>query len=250
MTSKQPLNRIAETARAARDHVFSLATFWKRTVEVDGVKLTLDGASPRMRYVMFRGYESGDSSLALRHLTSTDRVLELGASVGFLALRCRKAFPTIAYCMVEANPDLSAIIRKNFELNGLLMGPLFSVAFGPNDGEVDFGISENFWSSSLLTRATESRRVRIPMLSLSTIVSQMTYTPNVLLMDVEGAETSLNVTDLKPFSKLMIEFHPKLTGEHAVRDIISALNKAGFYERDRDSATRYFERKIPEGLGG
>jgi FkbM family methyltransferase len=82
------------------------------------------------------------------------------------------------------------------------------VAVGPSDGSISFGISQNFWSSSALRRDNEAERLTVPMLSIPTIVSDLPFRPNVLIMDIEGAETSIPPNHFELFEKLIIEFHP------------------------------------------
>jgi hypothetical protein len=57
---------LLDVARDARDRLFAIITRSKQTTSVKGVELSLSDVSPRMRYVMCRGYESEDADLLAR----------------------------------------------------------------------------------------------------------------------------------------------------------------------------------------
>ncbi|MFC3324252.1 FkbM family methyltransferase [Mesorhizobium cantuariense] len=223
-----------------RDRGFEILTTGRKTVTVRDITLSLDGVSRRMRYVMARGYEAQDAALASRVLNRHDRVLEAGSAIGFMALNCMIDIGIEDYCMVEANPRLEASIRENFRLNGISLPVLKTVAVGPSDGSISFGISRNFWSSSALRRDNEAERLTVSMLSIPTIVSELPLKPNVLIMDIEGAETSIPPNHFEPFEKLIIEFHPKLTGPAEALELERDIISRGFTEFGRVGGTIAF----------
>jgi FkbM family methyltransferase len=231
---------ILEAIRSVRDLGFEILTIGKRTVTVRNITLSLDGVSRRMRYVMARGYEDQDAALASRFLNRHDKVLEAGSAIGFMALNCMIGIGIQDYCMVEANPHLEASIKENFRLNGISFPVLKTVAIGPSDGSISFGISRNFWSSSALRRDNEAERLTVPMLSIPTIVSELLFRPNVLIMDIEGAETSIPPNHFELFEKLIIEFHPKLTGPAEALELERNITRRGFTEFGRDGGTIAF----------
>lgn len=231
---------ILEAIRNIRDLGFEFLTIGKRTVTVRNITLSLDRVSRRMRYVMARGYEDQDAALASRFLSPHDKVLEAGSAIGFMALNCMIEIGIEDYCMVEANPRLEASMRKNFRLNGINPPVLKTVAIGPSDGTVSFGFSKNFWSSSALRRDNEADRLTVPMLSIPTIVSDLPFKPNVLIMDIEGAETTIPPNHFEPFEKLIIEFHPKLTGHAEALELERNITKRGFLEFGRVGGTIAF----------
>lgn len=228
------------TVRYIRDQAFSLATRHKKTVEVEGVTLSLEGVSPRMRYVMSNGYEAEDAHLAAKILTSNDSVLEAGSAIGFLAVYCSK-LGVKNYCCVEANGSLAPAIRRNFALNNLPAPRVISAAITADDGEIDFGIHKNFWSSSTLSRAG-ANFVKVPARSLPSIVAELPFTPNVLVMDIEGGEVSIPKTHFAMFDKIVIETHPKLVGADKIDTLLSAIEEMGFKEIGRIGGSRAYTR--------
>ncbi|MBO9378992.1 FkbM family methyltransferase [Sphingomonas histidinilytica] len=213
--------------RVARDYAWSALTFPINTAKISGVKLSLEGASPRMRYVIMRGYESGDAALAAKVLDASDTVLEAGAAIGFMALYCIKNLGIRQYHMVEANCAMEREIKANFHLNGVPCPSLSIAALAAQDGSVSFGVNRDFWSSSILERTGE-QRVTVPARSLPSLIAQLGYQPSALIIDIEGGETSIPLEHFALFQKIVIETHRKLVGHEAIDRLMHGLHQKGF----------------------
>ncbi|KAB2660451.1 MAG: hypothetical protein DVB32_05290 [Verrucomicrobia bacterium] len=124
------------------------------TVTIDGVTATTDPkwVSKAVRNGLFKEtYEEPERILTRGALTKGDRVLEVGGGVGFVSLICAKICGAENVLTYEANPSMQAVIKKNFELNGLTP-QLRSKAITSDGGEATFFISDNIISSSLYER--------------------------------------------------------------------------------------------------
>lgn len=219
------------------DRAFGWVTARKRTVDVQGVTLSLDDVSPRMRRHLCLGrYEEGEAHLARQALAPGDRVVEAGGAIGFIALYCMKRIGVRDYHMVEANPALLPLIRRNFALNGLDVPGITHAAVAAEDGTLSFGVSPDFWASSLDDRPGQTR-IEVPARSLPTILAGLPFRPNVLIMDIEGAEMSLPIEHFDPFEKVVLEAHPSVVGEPAVRSLVAALAARGLREVGRWGAS-------------
>lgn len=225
-----------ELARTARDRLFDAATRSRRTTFVDGIELSLDDMSARMRYVMCHGYESGDAQLASRIVDAHDSVLEAGSGIGFIALYCIRKLGVRNYTMVEANPGLAAIIRKNFDLNAVACPSIVTAAVAAQDGEVSFNVSPDFWASSALG-VQSGTRITVPALSIPTLLARMPYQPTTLVMDIEGSEADIPPVHFAPFRKIVMETHGRLVGTKRIDALLAGLEEAGFRRvaRNRDS---------------
>lgn len=230
-----------ELVREVRDHAFAAATVLKKTVEIEGVRLSLADVSPRMRFVMCRGYEKQDAELAAEILTPEDSVLEAGSAIGFLALFCIKRLGIRRYRMVEANPQMEPAIRRNFTLNGRSPPEITIAAVAAQDGEASFGVNRNFWSSSTVVRAGETR-ITVPARSLPSLVAEMGYQPTTLIMDIEGGEASIPHEHFNPFCKVVIETHRKLVGEGPIDRLLAALKADGFRQVGERGGSLAFTR--------
>ena len=229
-----------------RDQVTRAATFWMKEVNNGGVRLTLREASPRVRYGLVTGYELKDARLAHKVLARGDRVLELGSAVGFLALFCRKQLGIRDYAMVEANPRLIPLIEENFRLNGLRPRLLFNVVVGPEDGEASFGINRDYWSSSTVTRAHAAETLTLPQRSIPSLLAELPFKPNTLIIDIEGGEAAIPLDHWLLFDKIIGEFHERLVGEAAIERITDALLAAGYTLAGSDGRSRAYVRQ-PSG---
>lgn len=231
-----------EIIRTIRDRLFLIATAGKKTVNLNGLRFSVEDMSPRMRYVMFRGYEAGDAALALKHLGPGDSVLEAGGAIGYMALNCHKA-SILDYAIVEANPELLAVIDRNFALNDLPPPLKFNFAVAANDGELSFGISKNLWSSSILSRALEQKRITVKARSIPSLMEILPFKPNTLILDIEGGEAEIPTEHFAEFDKILIEVHPKLIGMEAAERVLDRIRSAGLSELDRDGGVVFFARK-------
>lgn len=230
-----------ESARLLRDLVFAALTSRRTYVEVEGVKLSLEGASPRMRYVMFRGYEAPAARLAMSVLAPDDRVLEIGAGTGFMAIVCSRRTGVQHYRMVEASPSMLPVIRGNFALNGASMPELVHAAVCERDGPLVFHVHRNFWSSSIIRREG-SRPVSVEGRSIPSLLREIPWTPTTLILDVEGCEADIPTSHFQPFRKLIMEIHPALIGDGRAADLLAGLTSAGFREVGREGWSYAFER--------
>ncbi|MFL5542304.1 MAG: FkbM family methyltransferase [Longimicrobiaceae bacterium] len=227
--------------REVRDHAFAPATAWKRTVEIEGVRLALDGVSPRMRYVMCAGYERAVALLARALLTRDDSILEAGAAIGFIAAYCMKVIGIRDYTAVEANPALLEAIRRNAALNGIAPPRIVHAAVCAADGEVSFGVNRNFWSSSTFPRPG-STSICVHGRSLPSLLAEMASRPTALIMDIEGSEAALPAEHFASFDKLIVEVHPGLAGKPAIALLLAGLREQGFHLVDRAGGSYAFAK--------
>ncbi len=227
-----------------RDRIVLAATFWKRQVVNDGVRLSLRDASPRMHFALVTGDELEDSRLARKVLNPTDRVLELGSSIGFMALLCQTQIGIEDYAMVEANPRLAALIAENFRLNDAGHPLLFTVAAGPEDGTVRFHLNRDYWSSSVLERANERDTITVPQRSIPSLVAELPFTPNVLIVDIEGGETRIPTEHWLLFDTIIGEFHERLVGTRPIARITDGLRHAGSRRVARKGQSHAYAREL------
>jgi len=218
--------------RHVRDLGFVALTGHRKSVTIEGIEMAFRDASPRMRYVMTRGYEKWDAWMAAKILTPEDVVLEAGAAIGFMAMYCLKVIGVRGVTMVEANPGLITAIRENFALNDLPKPSPIHAAVAGADGEISFGVNHNFWSSSVVQRENE-KRITVPARTLPTLIAGMAIKPTALLMDIEGAEADIPVEHFASFRKIVIETHPKLMGAAPIDSLLAGLRELGFRDVDQ-----------------
>ena len=209
-----------------------------------GIRIALDkemGDGP-LRALRDGSYEGGELAAIERYIRPEDIVLEMGTGIGFITLFCSRVVGPGNVHTCEANPSLESKIQKNFALNDMF--PKLTIAvLGECDGEVEFHLQSEYWSSSRLKYANSTQTVMVKQLSVNTVLEAIR--PTMIVMDIEGGECELipmmNLTGVKRF---MLELHPYVTGEEGAKSVVNRLLSAGFVERWScpDHAHILFER--------
>jgi FkbM family methyltransferase len=150
-------------------------------------------------------------------------LLDLGANIGMTSVWLAKRFSFAQVIAVEPDPNNAALVRQNFDLNGI-SGEVLEAAIGPMEGIVRFGPSE----LSNLGKLSESGSLSVPMISVDTIIDKCMVTKFALMkVDIEGGEQDLfdGPTEwLARTEAIIIEFHPNV--DHL--RVIGAVTAHGF----------------------
>jgi FkbM family methyltransferase len=200
-------------------------------MDYHGVKVQLDCLPAGMQLVLLAGnYELPEIKLLPGLISAEDRVLEIGAAIGFLGLYCRKVIQVKHLVSVEPNPDTQAYLKRNYELNNLSPN-LISAAMTPGNGPITLHVTEMFWCDSLVTRqdTVAPRQITVDGLTFEQIVQRAGMPFNALILDIEGGEQHLPVKSLPPqVNKVLIELHPDVIGIRPAYAILEQLIEAGF----------------------
>ncbi|CTQ55428.1 methyltransferase, FkbM family [Roseibium album] len=198
------------------------------TIVIDDIKVTaeLDYIPFGIRKQLYqKNYEKGELTLVRRALRPDDRVLEVGAGIGFISLACAKICGPENVLSYEPNPAMKRVIEKNYALNGLIPN-LRNKVLSVEAGEVEFYFSDNVLSSSLIDRK-HGDATKVQADAISEVVNE--YDPTAIVMDVEGAEIELlRNCNLSNISKIMIEMHPHIVGMEQIEALSQYLIDNGF----------------------
>lgn len=214
-----------------------------KVITLDGVRVhsSAEGTPKGVRSGLFKDtYEDAERALLQRVVQPGDRVLEIGGGigvVGILATRLAGAGRVTSY---EANPTLEPVIRANYALNGL--EPDLRMRAVTVDGQpVTFHQSDNVLSSSLYARAEAGREIRVDSDALADVLGEVA--PDVLVMDVEGAEIDL-LADLKfeGIRAMVVELHPHVVGQDRIDALLVSLDERGFEVTERARTNVLLER--------
>ena len=127
---------------------------------------------------------------------------------------------------VEADPQVAAFARRNHALNGVAVDLREGLA-AREAGSVTFHRQAGFWGNSTTWLPESTETLTLPALSLGALLAEIR--PTVLVMDVEGAETTLfQGLDLTGVRAISLEVHRRLTGLAGIRDLFVTLGQAGF----------------------
>lgn len=164
-------------------------------LETHGVKIPLDPnviTSKIERAIRKDRYELDEVSGTPKFLEKDDRVIELGAGIGFISSFLGVRLGVENVLCVEADPTLCAFIRSVHELNGLQAAQVRNcVALNDAAAEapVPFYVREQFWSSSLDGEEPYQKAIEVPGIRLSKLIRD--FKANTLIVDIEGGERDL-----------------------------------------------------------
>ncbi|MBO6891889.1 MAG: FkbM family methyltransferase [Roseibium sp.] len=213
-----------------------------KTITLNGIRLTTerDHVPKDIQKQLYQNrYESQELSLVRAALVPGDRVLEVGAGIGFIGIACAKICGQDNILSYEPNPAMKAVIEKNYQLNGLRPN-LRNKVLDVEAGEVEFYFSEGVLSSSLIDR-NQGSATRVEADGISQVMDD--FAPTAIVMDVEGAEIELlRRCSLDGVSKLVIEMHPHVVGPEQIDDLCDYLKDTGFSLKNRISKVYMFQR--------
>lgn len=220
---------------------------------IEGVRLDIPDRMlvPPLRAALEEGRYEGQERRALRnHLRAGDRVLELGAGAGLLAVLAARVVGAGAVTTVEANPEMLDSIRANLRENGQKGVRLLHGAAVPDEaagGAVEFHVHPGFWSASLAPNPRlKARRHAVPALGFHELVRDARA--NVLVCDIEGGEEFLFDSPLPEGLRLVvIETHPQRYEPETLERLRAALAGAGLVFREESSRGDVWVWERPEG---
>ena len=213
--------------------------------ELNGVKLGVPkdiGSDHLRRKLESGGYESDEARAATRRVRPGQRVLEIGAGLGYVTTICAKKAGPENVLSVEANPKMLPVIRANLDRNGCSKVELMHAAVtGPiKDGETaPFYAGSSFWGGSLLPRdGWDLKGQEVPLLSISALLQA--HRPHVVMMDIEGAEARMFSRKWPRFVQfLVMEIHPdRYENDTVVQKIVDCMSASGLTYDHRTSAGR------------
>lgn len=180
-----------------------------------------------------------------------DRVLEIGAGIGFISTLLSRERRVASVLAVEANPRLMDYMTRLHQRNRVRkvrrLNVVLSNAEAP--GTATFYVRRDFWMGSLLPGPNPYvDAVDVPTRNLSALLREEAI--SLIVADVEGAETFLfDGTDLSGVDRVFLEVHDHLTGLAGVGDVFRTLAGHGFvYDpRHSEGSVVLFRRlRLPE----
>ena len=212
--------------RSVRERWHRLAG--SETVRIDGVRIDARAAvvgEAVRRQLLRADYEFAERRLAAAHLRPSDRVVEIGAGIGLVGLVCARLAARGAVFSFEANPGLEAVIRDNYARNAV--APMLDMrAVTPDGGPVTFHVTPSLLSSSIQNR-DGGRSVTVESVAFGAVLRE--HRPDVIVMDVEGAEIDLlGGSDLPGVRLVVVETHANVTGRDAVDRMEAHMRASGF----------------------
>ncbi|MCW5890272.1 MAG: FkbM family methyltransferase [bacterium] len=197
--------------------------------------------------LVVRGYwEPGVTRALLRLVRPGQRIVEVGANVGwFSLLLASRVGPSGSVTAFEANPRMVELLRRTLAANGLAAGVrVVPLAVTDRPGRVTLHrLSRQQGSSSLYAFAPaelagwddEAVPLEIEATSLDAYFASDTPPPDLVKIDAEGAEPAVlagaqRLLDRAPQVQLVVEFRPDVLARagHDPRVFLGSLERRGF----------------------
>jgi FkbM family methyltransferase len=175
-------------------------------------------------------YENHEADALLLHLRPGDRLLDLGAGLGFICALAAGVLGEGAVIGVEAGPETVKLARRNLAANGFPGVKLMRGAVvGEGEAEVEFGQRPAFWASALKGPEgwpENAEVIRVPARPIGKLLAR--FAPTVISCDIEGGELEVLTRALPGVRLVVVETHPLVYGPEGVERITLALVAQGF----------------------
>ena len=204
-----------------------------------GVTFPLDPSvvTPAIRAAILSGrFEAEEASQIPRIVRPGDRVLEIGAGIGFISTLLSRQPRVSAVIAVEANPHLIDYMARVHALNGVRkVRRLNAVLTNEARRSATFYLRRDFWMGSLAAGPNPYlATVEVPTMNLDRLLREEAI--DLVVCDVEGAETVLfRGADLAGVDRIFLELHDHVTGLSGVRGLFATLAGQGFVYDPRHS---------------
>jgi len=208
-------------------------------ITISGVVIPLDPEviTPAIHNAMLTGRFEAEESAQIPHIVRPgDRVLEIGAGIGFISTlvsRERRVGEVIA---VEANPRLMDYMQRLHARNRVRkVRRLNTVLTNQPQESATFYLRADFWMGSLIAGPNPYLgTVEVPTTNLDAFLR--TEAIDLIVCDVEGAESILfEGADLSGVDRIFVELHDHVTGLSGVAQLFATLAQQGFVYDPRHS---------------
>ncbi|QIF02950.1 FkbM family methyltransferase [Roseimicrobium sp. ORNL1] len=200
-------------------------------LHVQGVELNVTGLSISMKKLLISGgFEKAETEVARSLVQPGDRILDLGAGLGFVGLYAMKFLAAAQITAVEANPNTFELLKDNYGRNKV-SADFVHAAAGSVDGTLRLSISGDFWEDRVADgeRGATGDVREVPAVSFETLFKQYGNRMDVLMMDIEGAEVgAVHTTIPGGVRSVIIEIHPDLLSKEQVGDVTNWLVRQGY----------------------
>jgi FkbM family methyltransferase len=221
--------RLAERTPRGSDDVLVL----------DGVIIPDDERvlTPAIREAMLAGRFEAEESAQIPHIVrADDRVLEIGAGIGFISTLLARDPRVSAVVAVEANPHLLDYMGRLHARNDVGKVRRVNAVLTNGPGETaTFYLRRDFWMGSLSAEPNAfTATVEVPTMNLDALLRDEAI--DLIVCDVEGAEADLfERADLSSVDRIFVETHDHVTGLSGVRRLFETMQAQGFVYDPRHS---------------
>jgi len=177
-----------------------------------------------------------------------DRVLEIGAGIGFISTLLARHDEVERVIAVEANPHLMPFMAEVHAANDVTkVERRNAVLTNSEETHATFYVRQDFWMGSLAAGPNPYiNSIDVPTQSLNALIREQAIT--MIVCDVEGAESFLFAdVDFGGVDRVYLELHDHITGLKGVGEVFAALAKNGFAAKPHSQIGKTSARYRPSG---
>jgi FkbM family methyltransferase len=215
-----------------------------RLVRVGGFSVFVDNRyAPDIQTALDRGYyEDRERELVRTFLRPGDKVIEIGAGIGVVAMSAASIVGESHVTTFDANPEILIDAEENFRRNGFNIATRAGLLrnrrqYAPNSF-TNFYVDNAFWASRLDASARTPgiiRTIQAPVYCLEDEIASVSA--NVLLCDIEGGEVDLlSDADLSRVTLIIVETHSWIAGKAAIEAMARKIIAQGLAIDPSESA--------------
>jgi FkbM family methyltransferase len=204
-----------------------------------GVMIPLEPSviTPAIREAIDTGRFEAEEASQIPHIVRPgDRVLEIGAGIGFISTLLSRQRRVSRVVAVEANPRLIDYMARLHALNRVRkVHRVNAVLTNEPKASATFYLRRDFWMGSLSPEPNPYvGTVEVPTMNLDALLRDEAI--DLIVCDVEGAETVLfQHADLSGVDRIFLEMHDHVTGLSGVRGVFATMAQHGFVYDPRHS---------------
>lgn len=225
-------------------------------LEASGVVIPSDPSviTPAIRAAILEGrFETAEARQIPLIVEPGDRVLEIGAGIGFISTLLSRERRVASVLAVEANPSLLDYMERLHTINRVRKVRRLNAVLTCEAGadRATFYLRQDFWMGSLMAGPNPYvGTVEVPTRDLDALL--VAEAVSLIVCDVEGAETFLfENAELSGVDRVFLEVHDHITGLSGVGRVFETLAAKGFaYDpRHSEGSVVLFRRlQVPETL--
>jgi len=176
-------------------------------------------------------YEPLQTKLFLETLKDGDVFFDIGANIGYYSMLASSKVKNTGK-VYSFEPDINniSILEKNIELNNISNIKIIKKAISDKTGFVNFKSSDISKGDSAISKNEDKNNISVPSVTLDDFDSQVGVYPNIIKLDVEGAEimalkgASGLFRHVKQPIGLFIEYNPQSLKQVSQVDPLILLN--------------------------
>ena len=151
-------------------------------------------------------------------------MLEVGSGIGLTTMSIAGVVGARRVRGYDANSLACATALRNGKLNGLDLDIRNAAITDTGASRTPFTTARNFLASSIMEDA-DGHTALVGLISLRTAMAE--FSPTVLVIDCEGAETAIfNGCDLSRVNTIILELHPAIIGADRCIEVLNTLSAA------------------------